>query len=50
MSESWVEVYGKFKTWEEKDSGVSEEKGNRSSDMPGMRVEEFLTFSQLGIK
>lgn len=48
MSESWVEVCGKFKTGEEKDSGLFEEKGNRSPDMPGMRVEEFLTFPSCG--
>lgn len=44
ISEHWVEESGKFKTGEEKVSGLFEENGERSSDMPGRRVEETLTF------
>ena len=50
ISEDRVEEYGKFKTGAEKESGLFEEKGEGSTDMPGRRVEEILTFFSCGSK
>lgn len=44
MFENWVDGYGKFKTGEERECGLFEEKGEGNSDMPARRELKFLTF------
>lgn len=50
ISENWVEECGKFKTGEEKEHGVFDEKRGGRSDVPPRRLERILTFLSGGWK